>query len=39
MLCLFVESALDRDNFMDPIEAKKFGLIDHIVEHSAEERD
>lgn len=24
--------AMERDNFMDPVEAKQFGLIDHIVE-------
>ena len=28
------ERALDRDNFMDPEEAKQFGLIDHIATHS-----
>lgn len=27
-----VEKALERDNFMSPEDAKKFGLIDHIVE-------
>ncbi|MBO4284919.1 MAG: ATP-dependent Clp endopeptidase proteolytic subunit ClpP [Alphaproteobacteria bacterium] len=26
-----IEKAMDRDNFMTPIEAKKFGLIDEIV--------
>ncbi|MEM9124099.1 MAG: ATP-dependent Clp protease proteolytic subunit, partial [Pseudomonadota bacterium] len=26
-----VEAALDRDNFMDPGEAKEFGLIDEVV--------
>ena len=26
-----VEKAMERDNFMTPQEAKKFGLIDHIV--------
>ena len=26
-----IEKAIDRDNFMTPEEAKKFGLIDHIV--------
>lgn len=26
-----IEKAMDRDNFMTPEEAKKFGLIDHIV--------
>jgi ATP-dependent Clp protease protease subunit len=31
-----VEKAMERDNFMDPVEAKKFGLIDHIVETRAE---
>ena len=26
-----IERAMERDNFMTPQEAKKFGLIDHIV--------
>ncbi|MCQ2740616.1 MAG: ATP-dependent Clp endopeptidase proteolytic subunit ClpP [Alphaproteobacteria bacterium] len=26
-----IESAMERDNFMTPQEAKKFGLIDHVV--------
>ena len=26
-----IEKAMERDNFMTPQEAKKFGLIDHIV--------
>ena len=26
-----IEKAMDRDNFMTPEEALKFGLIDHIV--------
>jgi ATP-dependent Clp protease protease subunit len=30
-----VEAALERDNFMDPAEAKAFGLIDEIVENRA----
>tara|TARA_R110002096_G_scaffold62095_1_gene153856 strand:+ start:143 stop:760 length:618 start_codon:yes stop_codon:yes gene_type:complete len=25
-----IETAMDRDNFMDPVEAKKFGLIDEV---------
>lgn len=28
-----IEKAMDRDNFMTPAEAKKFGLIDEIVTH------
>ena len=31
-----VEKAMDRDNFMDPEMAKKFGLIDAIVESRAD---
>ncbi len=30
-----VENALERDNFMDPVEAKAWGLIDEIVESRA----
>jgi ATP-dependent Clp protease protease subunit len=30
-----VEDALERDNFMSPEEAKKWGLIDEIVENRA----
>ena len=26
-----IEAAMERDNFMNPDEAKKFGLIDHVV--------
>jgi ATP-dependent Clp protease protease subunit len=26
-----IEAAMERDNFMAPDEAKKFGLIDHVV--------
>ncbi len=26
-----IEAAMERDNFMNPQEAKKFGLIDHVV--------
>lgn len=28
-----VETNMERDNFMDPTMAKKFGLIDNIIEH------
>lgn len=31
-----IEKAMDRDNFMTPDEAKKFGLIDHIITNRAE---
>lgn len=31
-----IEKAMDRDNFMTPEEAKKFGLIDHIVANRSE---
>lgn len=31
-----IEKAMDRDNFMTPDEALKFGLIDHIIENRAE---
>ncbi len=31
-----IEKAMDRDNFMDPETAKKFGLIDEIVESRAD---
>ncbi len=26
-----IEAAMERDNFMSPVEAKEFGLIDHVV--------
>ncbi|GAB5388891.1 MAG: ATP-dependent Clp endopeptidase proteolytic subunit ClpP [Alphaproteobacteria bacterium] len=29
-----IEKAMERDNFMSPEEAKKFGLIDHVVERN-----
>lgn len=28
-----VQSSMERDNFMSPIEAKAFGLIDNVLEH------
>ena len=28
-----LEKGMERDNFMSPCEAKKFGLIDDILEH------
>lgn len=31
-----IEKAMDRDNFMTPEEAKKFGLIDHIITNRAD---
>lgn len=31
-----IEKAMERDNFMSSEEAKKFGLIDHVVESRAE---
>ena len=31
-----IEKAMDRDNFMTPEEALKFGLIDHIIENRAD---
>ncbi len=31
-----IEKAMDRDNFMTPIEAKKFGLIDEIVSNRSD---
>ncbi|XP_002124509.2 ATP-dependent Clp protease proteolytic subunit 1, mitochondrial-like [Ciona intestinalis] len=32
-----IEKALDRDNFMDPYEAKLFGLIDNVLEPTSED--
>lgn len=32
-----IEKAMDRDNFMDADEAKKFGLIDHVVEKNPDQ--
>ncbi len=34
-----VESSLDRDNFMTPTEALKWGLIDEIIENRVEETE
>ena len=31
-----IEKSMERDNFMTPEEAKKFGLIDHIVANREE---
>ena len=27
-----LRAAMERDNFMNPMEAKEFGLLDHVVE-------
>ena len=34
-----IEKAMDRDNFMSGEEAKKFGLVDHVVESRPETAD
>lgn len=34
-----IEAAMERDNFMSAKEAKDFGLIDHVVEHTSEIKD
>ncbi len=34
-----IENALERDNFMNPEDAKAFGLLDHVVETRAETGD
>jgi ATP-dependent Clp protease, protease subunit len=34
-----IETAMERDNFMSAEEAKKFGLIDHVVEKKPETED
>lgn len=31
-----VENDVDRDRFMSPLEAKEYGMIDHVVTHNAE---
>ena len=28
-----IERSMDRDNFLDPVAAKEFGLIDEVVTH------
>ena len=30
----FLEKALDRDNFMSPVEAQSFGVVDHVLAHT-----
>jgi len=32
-MCLCAEQSMERDKFMNPTEAKEFGLIDVVVEH------
>ena len=27
----YLEKALERDNFMSPIEAQQFGVVDHVL--------
>lgn len=34
-----IETAMERDNFMDPAKAKSFGLIDEVVEKRPEVKD
>jgi len=34
LICLtFLEASLERDRFMDPTEAKEFGIIDEVLVH------
>lgn len=33
----FTESSMERDNFMSPIQAKEFGLIDKVLAHPMQE--
>ena len=32
---VFVEAAVERDRYMDPYEAKEFGLVDIVLERPA----
>ncbi|XP_014207752.1 ATP-dependent Clp protease proteolytic subunit, mitochondrial [Copidosoma floridanum] len=34
-----IETNMERDKFMSPIEAKEFGLIDKVLEHPLQERE
>lgn len=34
-----LENSMERDNFMSPVEAKEFGIIDKILEHPLQEKD
>ncbi|KAJ8684412.1 hypothetical protein QAD02_020204 [Eretmocerus hayati] len=34
-----IENNMERDKFMNPIEAKDFGIIDKVLEHPLQERD
>ncbi|KJW06088.1 clp protease family protein [Orientia tsutsugamushi str. UT144] len=31
-----IEESMERDNFMDPVAAKEFGLVDHITTERAQ---
>lgn len=35
--CTLAETSMERDNFMSPIEAKEFGLIDKVLAHPMQE--
>ena len=36
---IFLEEALERDNFLSPEEAKEFGLIDRVLSHPPNSND
>jgi len=38
-LTSFSESNMERDKFMNPLEAKEFGLIDMVLEHPPKYHD
>ncbi|XP_058803633.1 ATP-dependent Clp protease proteolytic subunit [Phymastichus coffea] len=34
-----IENSMERDKFMNPLEAKEFGIIDKVLEHPLQERE
>ena len=33
VICVTLEQAMERDKFMNPLEAKEFGILDLVLEH------
>lgn len=39
LFLFLVENSMERDKFMNPLEAKEFGIIDKVLEHPLQERE
>ncbi len=37
--CFFAGQLTERDKFMSPVEAKEFGIVDHVLTREAQEEN